>query len=46
MTKKGALCKLRNEETLVGIYGVMGKKEYFTSFGFIVKVLEDETAAE
>mmetsp|Transcript_22817 Transcript_22817/g.28262 ORF Transcript_22817/g.28262 Transcript_22817/m.28262 type:complete len:116 (+) Transcript_22817:662-1009(+) len=37
MKKKGALLKLRDEESLIGVYGVMGKKNYFTSFGFIVK---------
>ena len=42
MTKKGALCKLGSDETLIGVYGVLGKKDYFTSFGFIVKVPTDE----
>ena len=46
MKKKGAVLKLRDEESLIGVYGVMGKKNYFTSFGFIVKAWEEETTAE
>jgi len=46
MKKKGAVTKLRDEESLIGVYGVVGKKEYFTSFGFIVKAWEEDSSAE
>ena len=44
MKKKGAVLKLRETDQLIGVYGVMNKKEYFTSFGFIVKALEETEA--
>ena len=46
MKKKGAVTKLREVESLIGVYGVVNKKEYFTSFGFIVKAWEDNAATE
>ena len=46
MKKKGAVTKLRDGESLIGVYGVVGKKEYFTSFGFIVKSYEEDAATE
>lgn len=46
MRNRGPVLKLRDEETLIGVYGVMGKKDYFTSFGFIVKAWEIETSRE
>ena len=46
MKRRGPVLKLRDEETLIGVYGVLGKKDYFTSFGFIVKAWEVVNATE
>ena len=46
LRQRGPVLKLREEETLVGVYGVLGKKDYFTSFGFIVKAWESVSRAE
>ena len=40
LRRKGPVLKLREEEILIGVYGVLGKEGYFTSFGFIVKAWE------
>ena len=32
---------IKENEELFGVYGVKGKKKYFTTFGFIVKVRND-----
>jgi len=46
MRQRGPVLKLRNEESLIGVYGVLGKQGYFTSFGFIVKAWELESQRE
>lgn len=40
--KRGPLLKLREEEVLIGVYGVIGKDGFLTSFGFIVKTTQHE----
>jgi len=46
MKRKGPVLKLRDEETLIGVYGVKDKKGFFTSFGFIVKAWVQESQLE
>ena len=46
LSKKGPVLKLRDEEELIGVYGVCGKADHFTSFGFIVKAWELEEELE
>lgn len=46
MKKKGAVIQLNDEEQLIGVYGVKGKQDHFTSFGFIVKVYDPEEPDE
>ena len=44
--KRGPLLKLREEEVLIGVYGVIGENGCFTSFGFIVKTWQFENDIE
>ena len=37
-TPKTTAYRLRDNEELIGVYGVKDKRSYFSSFGFIVKV--------
>ena len=46
LPKKGPVLKLRDEEELIGVYGVSGKANYFTSFGFLVKAWEIDESAD
>lgn len=46
MRKRGPILKLRDEETIIGVYGVIGPKGFFTSFGFVVKAWELEQTRE
>ena len=39
-TYPGKEHQLGDNEELIGVYGIKDKSEYFSAFGFIVKVLD------
>ena len=46
MRKRGPVLRLSDQEVPIGVYGVLGKKGYFTTFGLIVKAWEVDNATE